>query len=78
MRSLLQINGLTKSYGDRMLFADVTLGVYEGDKIGLVAQNGTGKTTFLNIIAGNEDYDSGSIVVSDGVRIGFLQQVPPF
>lgn len=61
-----------------MLFADVTLGVYEGDKIGLVAQNGTGKTTFLNIIAGNEDYDSGSIVVSDGVRIGFLQQVPPF
>ena len=61
-----------------MLFADVTLGVYEGDKIGLVAQNGTGKTTFLNIIAGLEDYDSGSIVVSDGVRIGFLQQVPPF
>ncbi|MBD5204288.1 MAG: ABC-F family ATP-binding cassette domain-containing protein [Bacteroidales bacterium] len=78
MRSLLQINGLTKSYGDRMLFADVTLGIYEGDKIGLVAQNGTGKTTFLNIIAGKEDYDSGSIVVSDGVRIGYLEQTPPF
>ncbi len=78
MRSLLQINGLTKSYGDRMLFADVTLGIYEGDKIGLVAQNGTGKTTFLNIIAGKEDYDSGQIVVSDGVRIGYLEQTPPF
>lgn len=78
MRSLLQINGLTKSFGDRMLFADVTLGIYEGDKIGLVAQNGTGKTTFLNIIAGKEDYDSGTIVVSDGVRIGYLEQTPPF
>lgn len=50
MISYLQIDRLTKSIGDRMLFQDVTLGIYEGDKIGLIAQNGAGKTTFLNIM----------------------------
>lgn len=52
MISYLQIEKLTKSFGDRMLFEDITLGVFQGDKIGLVARNGSGKTTFLNIIAG--------------------------
>ncbi|MDE5653111.1 MAG: ATP-binding cassette domain-containing protein, partial [Muribaculaceae bacterium] len=61
MISYLQIENLTKSIGDRMLFRDVTFGVYEGDKIGLIAKNGAGKTTFLNVIAGKEDYDSGKI-----------------
>ena len=78
MVSYLQIENLTKSIGDRMLFADVTLGIYEGDKIGLIAQNGAGKTTFLNIIAGKEDYDSGNIVLRNGIRVGYLEQQPPF
>lgn len=78
MVSYLQIENLTKSIGDRMLFADVTLGIYEGDKIGLIAQNGAGKTTFLNIIAGKEDYDSGNIVFRNGIRVGYLEQQPPF
>lgn len=78
MVSYLQIENLTKSIGDRILFQDVTLGIYEGDKIGLIAKNGTGKTTFLNIIAGKEDYDSGNIVFRNGIRVGYLQQQPDF
>lgn len=78
MISYLQIDRLTKSFGDRMLFADVTLGIYEGDKIGLIAANGAGKTTFLNIIAGLEDYDSGDVVFRNGLRTGYLAQLPPF
>ncbi|MDE5842715.1 MAG: ATP-binding cassette domain-containing protein [Muribaculaceae bacterium] len=78
MVSYLQIENLTKSIGNRMLFRDVTFGVYEGDKIGLIAKNGTGKTTFLNILAGKEDYDSGNIVFRNGIRVGYLQQYPDF
>lgn len=78
MISYLQIDGLTKSVGDRVLFADMTLGVYEGDKIGLVARNGAGKSTMLNIITGHEDYDSGKIVFSKGIRVGYLAQTPSF
>lgn len=76
MESYLQIEGLTKSYGDRMLFEDVTLGVFQGDKIGIVAPNGAGKSTFLNIIAGKEDYDSGNVVFRNGIRVGYLEQLP--
>jgi len=61
-----------------MLFADVTLGVYEGDKIGLIARNGAGKSTFLRIVCGEEDYDSGRIVFRNGLRVGFLPQTPKF
>ena len=64
MASFLQIENLTKSYGDRVLFADVTFGVNEGDKIGLIAKNGMGKTTLLRCIAGTEGYDSGSVVLA--------------
>lgn len=78
MTSYLQIENLTKSIGDMILFQDVTFGIYEGDKIGLIAQNGAGKTTFLNIIAGNEDYDSGRIVFRNNLRVGFLEQQPSF
>lgn len=72
------IDSLTKSIGDRVLFADVTLGVEEGDKIGIVARNGSGKSTFLNIICGAEDYDSGKITFSDGTKVGYLSQSPSF
>ena len=75
---MLQIENLTKSIGDRVLFADLSLGIDEGDKIAVVAANGAGKTTFMNIIAGSEDYDSGKITFSNGVRTGYLPQLPAF
>ncbi|MDE5773411.1 MAG: ABC-F family ATP-binding cassette domain-containing protein, partial [Muribaculaceae bacterium] len=78
MVSYLQIENLTKSIGDRMLFADVTFGIYEGDKIGLIARNGAGKSTFLNVLAGADDRDSGNIVFRNGLRVGYLAQLPPF
>lgn len=77
MASLMQIEGLTKSYGDRLLFGDVTLGIYEGDKIGIVAKNGTGKSTLMRVISGMESADSGTVVTGEGVRVGFLEQTPP-
>ncbi len=71
----LQIEKLTKSFGDRILFEDASLGISQGDKIGLIARNGAGKTTFLNIVAGREDYDSGKITFRNGIRVGYLEQV---
>ena len=70
----LLIENLTKSYGDRMIFSDFTLGVNEGDKIGIIAKNGAGKSTLLRILAGKEDCDSGKITLRSGLRIGFLEQ----
>lgn len=78
MDSYLQIENLSKSFGDRVLFSDVTFGIYQGDKIGIIAANGSGKTTFLNIIAGLEDYDSGSVVAKNNLKIGYLPQSPNF
>jgi len=76
MTSFLQIENLTKSYGDRLLFADVTFGINEGDKIGLIAKNGMGKTTLLRCIAGLEGYDSGRITFRKDLKVGFLEQTP--
>lgn len=76
--SFLQIEGLTKSYGDRLLFGDVTFGVYEGDKVGIIAPNGTGKSTLLSIIAGEEEADSGSTIFRNGLRVGYLPQTPHY
>lgn len=78
MAVFLQIENLTKSVGDRMLFEDVTFGVNEGDKIGIVAKNGAGKSTFLRIIAGSESPDSGSVVFRTGIKVCFLDQDPVF
>lgn len=76
MISYLQIENLTKSYGDRLLFADVTFGINQGDKIGLIAKNGTGKTTLLRIIAGEEQPDSGTITFRNDLRVGYIAQTP--
>ena len=75
---LLQIRDITKSYGDRMLFQDVAFTLERGDKIGIVARNGAGKSTLLDIIAGKTDYDSGQIIVSNGISVGYLSQEPDF
>lgn len=76
MISYLQLENLTKSHGDRMIFADVTFGINQGDKIALIAKNGTGKTTLLRCIAGDEAPDSGKITPRSGLKIGFLEQTP--
>ncbi len=78
MASYLQIDNLTKSYGERILFEDVSFGVSEGEKIGIIAKNGTGKSTLLRIIAGKESADSGEVVFRKGLRVGFLEQTPVF
>lgn len=75
---LLQIDTLTKSFGDLQLFNDISFGVAEGDKIGLIAKNGAGKTTLLNIIAGKEPYDGGRVVFRNDIRIAYLEQSPNF
>ncbi len=76
MASYLQIEELTKSVGDRVLFGDVTFGLNEGDKVGIIAKNGTGKTTLLRCIAGKEDIDSGKITFKGDLRVGYLEQQP--
>lgn len=78
MTSYLQLENLTKSYGDRLLFADVTFGVNQGDKIGLIAKNGTGKTTLLSIIAGKESPDSGNVTFKSDLKVGYVEQTPRF
>ncbi len=76
--SYLQVENLTKSYGDRMLFDSITFGVEEGDKIGIVAKNGTGKSTLLRILSGAEVPDSGNVIFRNDLRVGFLEQLPQF
>lgn len=73
----LQVEGLTKSYGDRVLFGDISFGIDQGEKVGLVARNGTGKSTFLDILTGREAPDSGSVIWRNGIRVGYLEQQPP-
>ena len=75
---LLQIDTLTKSFGDLTLFRDISFGIAEGDKIGLIAKNGAGKTTLLNIIGGKEPYDSGRVVFRNDIRFAYLEQAPKF
>ena len=76
MVSYLQVENLTKSFGDLVLFEDLSFGVAEGQRIGLIAKNGTGKTTLLNILAGKEGYDEGKITYRRDLRVGYLEQHP--
>ena len=78
MKPYLQVEDLTKSYGDRMLFDSITFGVNEGDKIGVIAKNGTGKSTLLRLLSGSEAPDSGTVTFRNDLRVGFLDQTPSF
>ena len=78
MAVFLQVEDLTKSYGDRILFDSISFGVNEGDKIGIIAKNGTGKSTFLKIIADKENVDDGKITFKNDLRVGYLEQIPEF
>lgn len=78
MGVLLQVENLTKSYGYDLLFGDIAFGLDEGDKVGLIAKNGTGKSTLLNLVAGEESADDGTIIFRNDVRLGYLPQIPTF
>ncbi|MDR2968247.1 MAG: ABC-F family ATP-binding cassette domain-containing protein, partial [Tannerellaceae bacterium] len=78
MISYMQVEKLTKSFGDLVLFEDLTFGIAQGQKVGLIAKNGTGKTTLLNIISGKEGYDSGTVTFRNGLRVGYLEQSPSY
>lgn len=74
----LQAEHISKHYGERILFDDISLHIGEGDKVALVARNGAGKTTLLNLLAGTDDPDSGSVLRNKDANILFLQQEPSF
>lgn len=74
----LDIQKLTKSFGAHVLFKDISFSIAGGQKVGLIAQNGTGKSTLLSILTGSEGYDSGSIIYRRDLRVGFLEQSPRF
>ena len=78
VNSYLQVEGLTRRVGDRVLFENLSLGIAEGQRVGLIAKNGTGKTTLLNILCGLDSYDEGSVVFKRDLRVGYLQQSPVY
>ena len=76
--NLLNIEHISKIYGEKIIFDDASFGVQEGDKIGIVGINGTGKTTLLRMIAGTEVPDDGQIIRQNGMKIAHLTQNPVF
>lgn len=78
MISYLQVENLTKSFGDNLLFENISFGISDNQRMALIAKNGTGKTTLLNILSGKEDYESGTISFRRDLRIAYLDQDPDF
>lgn len=78
MTPYIDVQSLTKSFGAHILFNNISFSIAEGQHVGLIAKNGTGKTTLLSILAGKESYESGSIIYRKDLRIGFLEQAPQF
>ena len=76
--NVLNLEHISKIYGDKVIFDDISCGIHQGDKIGIIGINGTGKTTFLRILAGLEEADDGQVIMQNGLRISFLSQHPTF
>jgi ATP-binding cassette subfamily F protein uup len=76
--NILTVEHLTKTYGEKVLFQDASFGMDENDKIGIIGVNGTGKSTFLKVIAGLEQADSGKVAINRDVRVTFLAQNPEY
>lgn len=76
--NILNLEHISKIYGDKVIFDDISYGVQEGEKIGIIGINGTGKTTLLRIIAGLEEPDEGQVITQNGLRIAYLPQHPQF
>lgn len=77
-KPFLDVQNLTKTFGAQVLFQNISFSVAEGQKVGLIAKNGTGKSTLLSILTGKEDYDSGSVIYANGIKVGYLEQSPKF
>lgn len=75
---VLDIQNLSKRFGERVLFKDISFSIAEGQRVGLIAQNGTGKSTLLSLLTGDDTPDSGTIIYRNGIRTGFLRQEPRF
>lgn len=78
MTPYLDIQNLTKSFGAQVLFENISFSIAQGQKVGLIAKNGTGKSTLLEIIDGREGYDSGSIIFHNDITLSYLEQTPKF
>lgn len=78
VNAYLQVENLTRRIGDRTLFEDISFGIAEGQRVGLIAQNGTGKSTLLNILGGRDSADEGHIVWRRDLRVGYLEQEPHY
>lgn len=78
MAPLLDVQHLTKRFGALELLDDVSFSIHEGQKVALIARNGTGKSTLLDILTGREDYEEGSIIMRNGTRMGLLRQTPDY
>lgn len=78
VNTILDVQGLSKRFGARVLFSDLSFSIAEGQKVGLIARNGTGKSTLLSLLTGHEQPDSGQIVYRNGVRVGYLEQQPSY
>ena len=76
--NIINIEHISKIFGDKVIFQDASCGIQEGDKIGIIGINGTGKTTLLNILAGKEEADEGSVVRQNGIRLAYLTQHPEY
>ena len=76
--NVLNLEHISKTYGEKVIFDDISCGIHQGDKIGIIGINGTGKTTFLRILAGFEETDEGQVVMQNGLRITYLPQHPEF
>ena len=74
----LDVQNLTKSFGSLVLFEDISFSIAEGQKVGLIAKNGMGKSTLLSVLSGKEGYDSGSIIFRRDLKVGMLEQSPVF
>ena len=76
--NILNIEHINKIYGDKIIFDDISCGIQQGEKIGIIGVNGTGKTTLLRVIAGEEEPDEGQVITQNGIRISWLPQTPEF
>ena len=76
--NLISVENLSKAYGEKIIFDNLTFGIDDTDKIGVIGVNGTGKSTLLKIIAGEEEADTGNVITMNGLRVGYLPQSPVF
>lgn len=74
----IDVQNVSKAFGAHVLFKNLSFSIAEGQRVGLIARNGTGKTTLLSIVSGNESCDSGNIIFRNGIKVGYLEQTPKF